>query len=205
MAGFTQGAEFVLIAKTHITHPDSVFGSARSGILTGVGKIGVRINIFHGRIEAGANTNPGLITVQTRGAGDDDKWIDGPQYRASDATGVEEDTTGTDAGGDQSIAVASTTGFLAGQNIYITDSDGVADGEFHKIDRVIAATSIELAEGLVREKLTGDTLFSDAESWSFWFPLESVFEYRVLFSHEGAVGMNVVIHVTGVETTEFGS
>lgn len=199
MADYTVSSVFDLIAHQHVTHPESVYGAAR----TATDMLGVRIAIHHGFIEAGANTNPGSFLVQTRLEAVNDQWVTVAEFGTTSNTTVTEALTATEAIGVTSLACASTTGFAANDYIYITDATGDTDDEWHQLDAIVADTSLELTEGLVAAKASGDDAYSDAQHFAMYLDLAGVAQYRVIYKHEGGTGMNTAIWVRGIEVTDF--
>ena len=159
--------------------------------------------MHHGFIEAGANTNPGSFYVQIRLESVNDQWVTVAKFTTTTNTTVEEALTATEAIGVTSLACASTTGFVADDYIYITDATGDTDDEWHQLDVIVANTSLELVEGLVAAKASGDDAFSDAEHFFYDLNLAGIAQYRVIYKHEGATGMNTAVWVRGIEVTDF--
>lgn len=199
MADPTVTAVFDLIGHQRLTHPNSVYGSAR----TATDMLSVLIHMHHGFIEAGANTNPGSFYVQTRLENVNDQWVTVAKFTTSGATTVAEALTATEPTTETVLAVADTTGFLADDYIYITDATGDTDDEWHQLDKIVGATSLDLVEGLVAAKASGDDAYSDAEHFAMLLDLYGVAQYRVIYKHEGGTGMDTAIWVRGIEITDF--
>lgn len=199
MADFTVSSVFDLIAHQHVTHPNSVYGSARPA----TDMLFARIAIHHGFIEAGANTNPGSFYIQTRLEAAVDQWVTAFKITATDATIVTEALTATEPIGEKVLACASTTGFAANDYIYVTDVTGDTDDEWHQLDKIVTDTTLDIIDGLRAAKASGDDAFSDAQHWEYLLDLAGVAEYRVFYKHEGGTGMNSAIWVRGIEVTDF--
>lgn len=202
MADYTVSAQFDLIAHqehTHSTTAKAITGTAR----TSTDMLGVLIHMHHGFVEAGANTNPGSFYVQTRLSTGDDEWVNVAQFTTTDATTVSEAMTATEPVGEVTLACASTTGFANGDLIYVQDTTTATDSEWHQVDHIVTNTSIDILEdGLVVQKDSSDVIFSDAEHFSMYLDLAGVADYRVVYLHNGAVGMNTAVWVTGIEVTD---
>jgi hypothetical protein len=165
--------------------------------------LGVRIAMHHGFIEEGTNTNPGSFFVQTRLENVDDQWVTAAQFTVTAAAIAAEALTATEPVAEVSLAVTSTTGFAADDYIYITDATGDTDDEWHQLDKIVADSSLELIEGLVAAKASGDDAYSQAEHFSMYLDLAGVAQYRVIYKHEGSTGMDVAVWVRGIEVTDF--
>jgi hypothetical protein len=196
MANITKTQGTAILAHTAITHPDSVFGSAQD-VAT---KLAATIVMFHASVEATGNTNPGSFYVQVSGASSNDEdWVTVAKYTAQATTADTEALSGSEAAGQTALEVASTTGFAAGDILYIQDTGVVADGEWNYCDKIVANTSIDLWAGLTNAKDNADVVWNDAEIFVCQLDLTAVGRVRVVFQHEGATGANV--HVKALMVT----
>ena len=204
MADFTVTTVFDLITHQRVTHPASVIGSARPPAPDG-SFISVNIWMYHALHEVQVNTNPGTFFVQTRGEAVNDQWMNVAQFLTSNLTAATSDLTATEAIGVTEIAITSSASFKAADYIYIDDATADVDDEWHHISEIDGGvgTDLTLAEGLVNAKASGDDAWTLAEGFFFPLPLAGVFEYRVIYIHQGAVGADTAIWVTGVEVTAF--
>ena len=196
MATIAKTAGAAVLAHQAITHPDTVKGSAQD-VST---KLAATILCFHASVEAAANTNPGSFFVQVSGAasGDED-WATIAQFPAMVSTADTEAMTATEPAAETVLACASTTGFVAGDNLYIQDASVVADGEWGKCQEIVTNTSINLIDGLTTQKDNADVIWNDAEIFAASLDLTAVSRLRVVFQHEGAAGANV--HVKALMVT----
>lgn len=196
MATISKTAGVACLTHQAITHPDTVKGSAQDAS----GKLAVTILMFHASVEATANTNPGSFYVQASGsaAGDED-WATIAQFTAQVSTADTEAMTATEPAGETVLAVASTTGFVATDNLYIQDTGTLADSEWAKCQEIVANVSIDLIDGLTNQKDSADVIWNDAEIFPCQLDLTSISRWRVVFQHEGAVGANV--HVKALAIT----
>jgi hypothetical protein len=196
MANITKTAGIAVLAHTAVTHPDTVKGSAQD-VST---KLAATILMFHSSVEVTANTNPGRFLVQMSGAasGDED-WATVAQFDATISTADTEAMTATEPIGETVLAVASTTGFLAHDLLYIQDTGTLADSEWARCQEIVTNTSINLLDGLTTQKDSADVIWNDADVFVCQVDLTSITRLRVVFQHEGAVGANC--HVRALMVT----
>ena len=187
----TQGT--VALALTAITHPDTVKGTTQS-VTTA---LACTFFLFHSSVEAVANTNAGSFYVQASGAGSSDEfWITLAQFTASATTADTEALTATEPAAETVLAVASTTGFVATDRLYIKNTT-LASSEFAMCQEIVANTSVNLIDGLTNEQTAAaSTLWNDADFFMAQLDLTAIGRVRVIFVHEGATGANV--DVTGL-------
>lgn len=180
----------VLLAHQAVTHPDTIVGSA-----VDVGHHDeALIECYHGFNEAAANTNPGSFLIQTTVASEgDEDWVTKLPLTAVVATPADEAFSDTEPAGEQTIAVVSTTGFAAGNLVYIRDGT-LADSEWAIVREIVASTSIILVDGLAREHAaTTTTIFGSAEKFSVKLDLRGARRLRAVYLHEGATAADVHI------------
>lgn len=200
MAVFTRGSLTDAIGHQEITHPNSVIGSP---ITPTVGAMWADIHLHHAFIEAGANTNPASFYIQKNLGTTNENWVTEREITVLSATAVIENMTATEPIGETVLAVASTTGFLANDYIYIQDVGTATDSEWHQVDIIVSNTSIDLTEGLIVAKDTSDNIFSHAENFPHRLDLSGVVRWRVIYKNEGATAMNTAIRVNFIEVTGF--
>lgn len=189
MADFTQ-SKSTLLAHAAVTHPDSVEGTAVS-VATALECL---IILWHALVEATANTNPGTFRIfGSLDAADDDNWFHILDVDVSNATAATEAMTATEPTAETVLAVASTTGFAAKDNIYVQDTSVVADSEWHTVDKIVSNTSIDIMLGLTNQKDNADVIWGSAQQFSIPLNCAGLSRIRVDFSHEGATGANVHI------------
>jgi hypothetical protein len=196
MATITKTQGTTILTHQAVTHPDTVKGTAQD-VST---KLAVTIYMFHASVEATANTNPGSFLVQesASSSGNED-WATIATYTAGSTTASTEAMTATEPVGETVLAVASTTGFVAGDNLYIQDTGTLADSEWGKCQEIVTNTSINLIDGLTNEKDSSDVIWNDAEIFVFDRVLTAVGRIRVVFQHEGSTGANA--HVKAIMVT----
>lgn len=172
------------------THPVTIVGSSIS-VLT---KRSVLLFLYHAYVEAAADTNPGKFKVQTRpdagGGSVNEHWITVAEFVAKGTTPATEAMTATEASGETVLAVASTTGFVAEDLLYIQDAGTLADSEWAECQEIVTDTSIDIIDGLTTGKDSSDFIWNDASRFVFALNLEATETYRVIWSHEGATGAN---------------
>lgn len=192
MATFTPSktAGTTILNHQAVTHPDTVKGSAQD-VST---KLAATIICFHASVEVQANTNPGTFLIQVSGsASGDEDWATAAQFTAMVSTADTEAMTATEPQGETVLAVASTSGFVAGDGLYIQDTGTLADSEWARCQEFVTNTSINLIDGLTNQKDSADVIWNDAEIFVCTLDLTAVTRLRVVFQHEGATGANVHI------------
>jgi hypothetical protein len=176
----------VLLAHTAITHPDTAKGSA-TDVST---KLAGTIYLFHASVEATANTNAGVFLIQTSASssGDED-WATQFSIQATVSTADTEAMTATEPAAETVLACASTTGFVAGDLLYIQNTT-LANGEWARCQEIVANTSINLIDGLTNEQTNTSVIWNDADVIAVPMSFQSEARVRVVFQHEGATGAN---------------
>lgn len=194
MADYTHSSPIDIIPKAPHAHPTTLAGTPQSA----AGKLGVQLSVFHGFIEAAANTNAGKFLIQTTpDSAGNFGWVTTKELRTFSGTPDEIVLTDGEPGGETVIAVGSTTGFEAGQVC-------VVEGPFNAYEWVLlqeisAGTSVTVVDPLSFGHGNGDSIWNEAQVWSYFLDLKGVERYRVIYFHEGATGADVVIWVRGVE------
>lgn len=188
-----------VLAHQAATHPITIVGSAISCLT----KRAATIFLYHGYVEATADTNPGKFLVQVRpDAGDGsvhEHWITVVELTAKGTTPDTETLSGSEAQGQTVLGVASTTGFVAEDELYIQDTGTVADSEWAKCQEVVSNTSIDILDGLTNAKDNADIVWNDASKFVVSLDLNGIESFRVVWMHEGATGANG--HVKAVAIT----
>ena len=148
----------------------------------------------HALIEATANTNPGTFRIfGSLDASGDDAWFHIMDIDVTTATAATEAMTATEPIAETVLAVASTTGFVAKDNIYVQDTSVEADSEWHTIDKIVANTSIDIMLGLTAQKDNADVIWGSAQQFTRSLNCAALARLRVDFSHEGATGANCAV------------
>lgn len=196
MATITKTQGTTILTHQAVTHPDTVKGSAQD-VST---KLSATIFMYHALVEAASNANSGSFLVQTTpiSSGDED-WLTIAQYTANTGTADTEAMTATEPVAETVLAVASTTGFVAGDLLYIQDTGTLADSEFALCQEIVTNTSINLVDGLTVQKDSSDVIWNDANRFVCQLDLSAVGRLRVIFMHEGATGANC--HVKALMVT----
>jgi hypothetical protein len=176
----------VVLSHQAVTHPDTVKGSAQDVSA----KLAATIIMFHASVEATANTNPGVFHVQASGAssGDED-WATLASFAATISTADTEAMTATEPTTETVMAVASTTGFVAGDRLYLQNST-LADSEWALCKEVVSNTSIDLVDGLTNQQTSSSVIWNDADIFVCSVDCTAISRLRVIFIHEGATGAN---------------
>lgn len=172
------------------THPTTIVGSA----IDCRTKKAATLFLFHGYVEATADTNPGKFLVQVRpDAGDGtvlEHWITVLELAAKGTTPDTEAMTATEPIAETVMAVASTTGFAAEDELYIQDTTTLADSEWAKLSSLVTDTSLTLMDGLTTQKDSADVIWNDASKWVVSLDLRGIESFRVVWMHQGATGAN---------------
>ncbi len=201
MADFTQAVLADAIAHTESTHPWSSLGSS---ITPTDGSLWALITLHHAYVEVATPTNPPSFYVQVNLGTTDESWTTVAQFTATNAAVVVENLTATEPIGEKVMTVASTTGFVAGDYIYIDDVGTAADSEWHQVQQLDSvATDITLTAGLVAAKDTSDNIYSEAETFTFRLDLSAVVRWRVIYLNEGGTSVDSAIWVRYIEVTDF--
>jgi len=181
------------------THPTTIVASAQDCRT----KRGAILYLYHGYVEATADTNPGKFLVQVRpDAGDGavtEHWITVLELVARGTTPDTEAMTATEPIGETTLAVASTTGFAIDDLLYIQDTGTLADSEWARLKTLVSNTNIQLIDGLTNQKDSSDVIWNDASLWVVPLDLNGIESFRVVWTHEGATGANG--HVKGEYST----
>ena len=185
------------MAHQAVTHPATVVGSA----LDVSTKLAATLLLFHASVEATANTNPGEFLVQVSGAasGNED-WVTVYEFDATISTADTEAMTATEPIGETVLAVASTTGFVANDLLYIQDGSVVVDGEWGRCQEITGTPTINLVDGLTVAKPTGNScvVWNDADKFVVSLDLTAIGRVRIIFQHEGAAGCNAHIKAMAI-------
>jgi len=187
----TQGT--TILTHQAITHPGTALGGDQS-VTTA---LAATIVCFHASIEATANTNPGsfLVQISASGSGDED-WATIVTFTPTTTAAVTEALTATEPSGETVLAVTSTTGFAATDQVYIIDAGTLADSEWAQLEQIVTDTSLDLIDGLTTGKDSSDAAWTQAEIFTAQIDLTAVGRLRVVFQHEGGTGANV--HVKAI-------
>lgn len=179
-----------VLAHQAATHPTTIVGSA----IDCRTKRAATIFLFHGYVEATADTNPGKFLVQVRpddGQGSvTENWVTVVELSAKGTTPDTEAMTATEPVGETTLACASTTGFAVEDELYIQDTNTLADSEWAKCKTFVANTNIQLIDGLTVQKDNADVIWNDASKWVVSLDLNGIESFRVVWTHEGTTGAN---------------
>lgn len=188
-----------VLAHQAATHPTTIVGNA----IDCRTKYQATVFLYHGYVEATADTNPGKFLVQVRpDAGDGtvlEHWITVAECVAAGTTPDTEAMTATEPIAETVLACASTAGFAVEDELYIQDTGTLADSEWNKLRTLATNTSITLVDGLTTQKDNADVIWNDARKWVVPLDLRSVESFRVVWTHEGATGANG--HVKAIAIT----
>lgn len=202
MAAYTKTQGDVILSHQAVTHPNKVVSSVQT-LST---ELSATIVMYHALIEATANTNPGYFDVQISpvSSGDED-WATVERHYTFSGTPASENVTTTET--DDSIAVASTTGFAAGDVLYIQDTTTETDSEWADCWKIVTNTSIDLVSNLTNQKDTtplADIVWGNAQRFITRLNLDSIVRVRVVYAHGGATGANSAIKATMITGDSIG-
>lgn len=188
-----------VLAHQAATHPITIKGSA----IDCRTKRAAVVFLYHGYVEATADTNPGVFKVQVRpDPGDgtvNEHWITVAEFAVKGTTPDTEAMTATEPIGETVLAVASTSGFVAGDLLYVQDTGTLADSEWGECQEVVSNTSIDLVDGLTAAKDSSDVIWNDSSRFVCALDLNGIESFRVVWSHEGGTGANG--HVKAIAST----
>lgn len=172
------------------THPTTIVGSA----IDCRTKRRVTVFLYHGYVEAAADTNPGKFLVQVRPDSGEgtvlEHWITVAELSAAGTTPDTEAMTATEPAGETTLAVVATAGFAVDDILYIQDTGTLADSEWGRCKTFVTNTNIQLIDGLTTQKDSSDVIWNDARVWVVPLDLDAVESFRVVWTHEGATGAN---------------
>ncbi len=203
MADFTQ-SKSAIISHQAVTNPESVKGSAVD-IREALDAL---IVIRHAYIEA---VDPGgiepefhvMASLDQTASPPADSWFKVVSFKATDpgAAPATEAMTATEPAAETSLACASTTGFAAGDEIYVRDTSTEANSEWHVIDKIVTNTSIDIFEGLVNQKDNADIIWGSAQAFRIPIP-GNVGHINVYYSNEGSSAPNTAVIAEALVNTD---
>lgn len=161
MASITKTTGITLLALQSVAASSVVIQGTPTDVST---KLGGTVFIHFGRraaTAAGAGVNI-RIEASSRSSGDI-HWFPLATFTTGFAAASDEAVSGTEAAGQTTISVASTTGLAAGDIIFF-DNGTIGNSEWHRIKSIVNNTSITIEEtnGLINAQ-TGATIYDSAE------------------------------------------
>lgn len=187
-----------VLAHQVAIHPTTIVGSA----IDCRTKRAATIFLYHGYIEAAADTNRGRFLVQVRpDAGDgtvNEHWATVAEFFSAGGTPEAEALTATEPIGETTLAVASTTNFAANDIVYIRDTTTLADSEWGYLKTLVTNTNLQLIDGLTVAKDSADIIYNRASVFVVTLDLNSVESFRVVWQHQGAVGADAHIKALAI-------
>lgn len=190
MARINKGNFITALAHQAATHPTTIVGSAID--VSNIQK--VTLFLYHGYVEATADTNSGSFLVQMRpetGTGTEtEHWLTHTTKTAGTTTPDTEVCAANEPAAETVLAVASTTGFAVGDKLYIQNAT-LANSEWALLRKFAADTSITLVDGLTNaQSQTTSVIWNDANVWIVELDVTAISAIRVVWTHEGATGAN---------------
>jgi len=110
--------------------------------------------------------------------------------------------TATEPTAETVLAVSSTTGFAAGDDIYVQDAGTEADSEWHKVDRIVSNTSVDIFMGLTNGKDSSDVLWGSAQVFRVPLSFDGLSRIIVHYSNEGSSAPNTAVLVEVMMSTD---
>ena len=200
MADFSQSATQTIISHSALTHPGMTEGTPVAVATYIAGLIIVRV----ANVETTANATGVMVRIQgSLETSGDDSWVDLLSFDGSTTAAETEAMTATEPVGETTLACASTTNLVVDDYIYVQDASVVADGEWHKITKVVTNTSINIDYGLAVEKDSSDFIWTEADVFKAVIDCSALKRINVLVIHEAATGSNLHILAEGVFATDF--
>jgi hypothetical protein len=187
MATYSKTQGVVLLAHQAATHPVTIVGTA-ADVTT---KISATIFCFHAIVEDTPMTNPGVFLIQaSASASGNEDWVTLVKFRTKVVAGSVPTEALTATESDDTLAVASTTGFAAEDIVYIIDSTTLAASEWNQVESIVTDTTIDLFDTLTTTKDSLDFIWGDAEVFITQIDLSAIGRIRVVFAHDGATAAN---------------
>lgn len=187
MAAPVQGITTLLAHQLLTNDPTSAAAMSIVGTEVDVRTwLSAKVYVYHAVIEAAAN-DPGISYIlQSRwstASGLNEDWIPVWTFTSGSASGVASEITGTEAIGEQSIAVDAdpTASFTPGTECYVEDTGVVADGEWGRV--ALSETSadiVNLVDGLTTAKDSADTIWTQAGTFQGTVSLAEVSWLRMI-------------------------
>lgn len=204
MADYTQ-SKSTIITHQAVTNPESIEGTP----LDVRAALSCVITCRHAYIEA---VDPGgiepefhvMASLDQTSSPPDDSWFRVASFKATDpgAAPATENMTATEPTAETVLAVASTTGFVAGNEIYVRDTTTEADSEWHLVDRIVSNASIDIFMGLVNQKDSADIIWGSAQTFRVPLDLSGIGHIVVHYSNEGSSAPNTAVLVEVLVATD---
>lgn len=187
-SAYAQTGPTSLLTHQELTHPGTVTGSPVN-VAT---KLFAEVTIRHANVEVTANAEGVVYRIETnQNASGDEGWVTKQEFITTTTAADTEALSGTEAIGSKSLGVASTTGFNVGDLIYVEDSSVAGDGEWHRIEDVVAATNVDIYDGLTVAKDSLDFIWDQAEIFSDIIHTAGVKRIRVTVEHRTVTGSDI--------------
>jgi len=147
---------------------------------------------YMGRDDTGGALTAGLIAriqANPKTSGDDG-WQSLRTYQSALTNPASEAVSGTCNAGQAVVAMADTTGFVAGALVFIKNST-IINSEVHRIKSVATNTSITLDDNLTNAQ-TGSTCYSVAEKFGEVFSVFPFKRIRIQFDNTANARTSVI-------------
>lgn len=158
MSTFAKTVQSDLIALQSVAANSVVVGSP----VDVSAKLGGLIHARFGRRSATSGTAGVNIRLESsHSASGDNSWFPFAQFTTAFVACDTEAVSGTVSSGTNVITVASTSGFTAGDVVFI-DNGTIGNSEWGRVKSIVTNTSITIEDNLVNAQ-TGATLYDSAE------------------------------------------
>lgn len=205
MAAPTKTASTLLIAhqKVVFTAPTTTTQTIVGGWIVVSGMWEIALNLYHAIVEVGANTNPATFYIHVSAGSTDAAasadFATAQAIRTSGATAaVSSLNGGGEPIGETAMQIdATSTIVVPGDWCYVQDTTTETDSEWHMVRTTDPGVPdyIYLVDGLKVAKDDADKIWK-AEAWTLPMNVASYQRLRVVYSHQGAVGMDCAIKGT---------
>lgn len=166
------------------------------------GKIAATLFIHFGRRAAAALTEGVQFRIEASSkSSGDGHWYPLFIYTSDIAAASDEGVSGTVNSGTNVITVASTTGFVAGDIIYI-DNGTIGNSEWGRVKSIVTNTSITIEDNLVNGQ-TGATIYDQAQIFrAIDINCRAIGRLRVVVDNKGS-GQAVAVEAHMVTADSF--
>lgn len=128
------------------------------------------------------------------------RWQDLAVFQSQVTVPEPEAITGTQASGNQTLTLASTTNLASGQLILLKNTT-IANSEFARIKTLVASTSITLMDAITNAQ-TSSTLYNQAEQFNLFLDCTAIKRLRVVCDNSSG-GRSVVCEIFAVTGDSF--
>lgn len=165
-------------------------------------KLAAQILIHFGRRAATALTIGMTFRVEASAkSSGDGHWFPVAQFLTDTAAASDEAVSGTVNAGTNVITVASTTGFTAGDIIFI-DNSTIGNSEWGRVKSISANVSVTIEDNLVNAQ-TGSTIYDQAQMFQCLIDCTAITRLRLVADGSGT-GQAVAVEAWAVTGDSIG-